>query len=707
MKMHGKLFLPILVGLTIFFAIESVSVAAKINTLQKIRTADYTDFTRITLEFSQLVKSSVTTSGNNIVIRLTGVSPGSYKSVESFQSVAYKNIHLKRERSNGLTLTIPVSSNVDLKRLHSDSWTDLLTIDMPLKTPNYTVIPSPATIDWAKRSGKKVVIIDPGHGGFNTNATGSKVCKLPHLHESDVTLDVAQRLFNRLKDDPRYLPIMTRYGDYLPAQFGAEGRVRKSFQDHALLNRVALAKKYDGDIFISIHCNSVDLTRLSPYKARGFEVFYLGESSASWIKRNYNWKYKSRLDIMGIDPRNLSQTNTKFASLPKQNKDLALILTDEVKKSVRQMPMRPRTQVSTANFSVIRHINMPSVLAEIGFLTHPSDHELLRQTSVRNGYATAFHKALDQFFFSDISDREQLLIALAKEPTPPPVENDDDTIIAEMGLDAEDPADFNQLRNQLLNENDFTKVLAQSYEEDESEEQTISIPSFHTVRRGESLDSIANKYAVSRDELRLLNRTVIQGRSTIHPGNKLRLPNGDYDASTSENSPASTIAANAEPDIYVVKRNDTLGKIAKLHKVSERDLKLFNNKTNNLIHPGDEIKIPSSAPSMTTHYVKSGEIIGNIAKKYGVSLQELKLINNKRSNMIYPGEELKVPLPGYSQPQFAEAEKPQYQNYKVRRGDSLWKIQQRFKVPVDQIKKANGLRGNGLTPGMNLQIPTP
>lgn len=705
MKMHGKLFLPILVGLTIFFAIESVSVAAKINTLQKIRTADYTDFTRITLEFSQLVKSSVTTSGNNIVIRLTGVSPGSYKSVESFQSVAYKNIHLKRERSNGLTLTIPVSSNVDLKRLHSDSWTDLLTIDMPLKTPNYSVIPSPTTIDWAKRSGKKVVIIDPGHGGFNTNATGSRYCKTPHLHESQVTLDVAQRLFKRLSEDPRYLPVLTRYGDYLPAKFGVTGSKRKHFQDHALLNRVSLAQQYKGDIFISIHCNA-NPSSVSPKTPRGFEVLYLGDKSASWVKRNYSWKYKSRLDIMGIDPRNLSQTNAKFTSLPKQNKDLALILTDEVKKAVPKMPMRPRTQVDTTNISVVRHLNMPSILAEMGFLTHPSDHELLRQTSVRNGYATAFHKAIDQYFFSDVSDRDQLLIALSTEPAPV-VPQEEEAITTEMGLDAEDTADFNQLRNQLLNENDFTKVLAQSYEEDDTEDKTSSNPNFHTVRRGESLDSIAKKYAVSRDELRLLNKNVIQGRSTIHPGNKLRLPNGDYDANTSENSPASTIAANAEPDIYVVKRNDTLGKIAKLHKVSERDLKLFNNKTNNLIHPGDEIKIPSSAPSMTTHYVKSGEIIGNIAKKYGVSLQELKLINNKRSNMIYPGEELKVPLPGYSQPQFAEAEKPQYQNYKVRRGDSLWKIQQRFKVTVDQIKKANGLRGNGLTPGMNLQIPTP
>lgn len=744
MKLHGKFFLSLVfTGLIFQLSIIngfSAPRSSRINTLDKIRPADYTDFSRITLEFSQPVKASVSAGKNLISVRLVGVNPGSYKSEEKFDSESFTKISFHTDRSsNVLTLTIPVSPNVDVSRLHSDVWTDLLTIDMPLRIPNNKVIPSDATIDWAKKNGKKVVIIDPGHGGFNTNAQGSNYCKPPYLKESEVALDIAIRLYNQLNKDPRYLPIMTRYGDYLPAPFGVSGNNRQSYQNYALHNRVALAQKYKGDIFVSLHFNAPPKRSLLK-TARGFEIYYLGVDSASWLLQNYARKYDSdRIQMMGIDMRNRSQTLTKFNTLPDHNKDLALIATNEVKKSVPQIPLRAKTQKSTTNISVLRHINMPSILAEMGFITHPSDHELFRKSTIRDGYATAFHNALDKFFYANASDLDQLLIALKSEPIPPETQMDEEEqgSIIEMGVDAEDSSDLNELRNQLLTEQQFTKVLAQQINAETGVQQNSDVPAFHIVKKGDSLNSIAEKYATTDKVLKQLNVDIITGRSTIYPGQKLQLPGKDVSGSENaappvtetaiavatepsssnppppntvtlpEISPNTNSTAADTPPVYVVKRNDTLEGIAIKYNVKLHDLKYVNNKTNNLIHPGEEIKIPSSAPTVLSHFVKPGETLGKISDQYGVPLLDVKLLNDKNSNTIFPGEEIKIPVPGVNPVQFAEAEAPQFIDYKVRRGDSLWKIQQKFNVPVESIKKANGLRSNNLDPGMSLQIPSP
>jgi membrane-bound lytic murein transglycosylase D len=104
--------------------------------------------------------------------------------------------------------------------------------------------------------------------------------------------------------------------------------------------------------------------------------------------------------------------------------------------------------------------------------------------------------------------------------------------------------------------------------------------------------------------------------------------------------------------------------------------------------------------------VKAGESIGLIAQRYGVKQDDLKRWNNLTSNMIHPGQRLKVwvkpsPLTKAQQPIASIAAAPDI--YVVQAGDSLWDISQKFQgLTIDKIKQLNNLSGNSIKPGQKL-----
>lgn len=106
--------------------------------------------------------------------------------------------------------------------------------------------------------------------------------------------------------------------------------------------------------------------------------------------------------------------------------------------------------------------------------------------------------------------------------------------------------------------------------------------------------------------------------------------------------------------------------------------------------------------TQTTHVVKKGETLGKIAQKYKCSVTDLKKWNNLNSNNIQIGQKLKVYPP-------QEGDGGQGQSsgntvYTVKSGDSLWSVAKKFNVSVDYIKKKNNLKGNDLKVGQKLKL---
>jgi len=107
------------------------------------------------------------------------------------------------------------------------------------------------------------------------------------------------------------------------------------------------------------------------------------------------------------------------------------------------------------------------------------------------------------------------------------------------------------------------------------------------------------------------------------------------------------------------------------------------------------------------HRVRRGESLSSIANKYQVEVQDLKVWNRLRRNAIVPGQRLKISEPGYTAGKKTSLERKSvnYVTYKVKRGDTLSGIAQKYRgATVNNIKAMNNLNGSSIKPGMTLKI---
>ncbi len=153
-----------------------------------------------------------------------------------------------------------------------------------------------------------------------------------------------------------------------------------------------------------------------------------------------------------------------------------------------------------------------------------------------------------------------------------------------------------------------------------------------------------------------------------------------------------------DSNYYIVKSGDTLWGIAKKYDISVNELKDANNLTSNTLTIGQSLYIPKkeTTPSQNEVYiVKSGDSLYSIAKKYNTTVDELKRLNNLTSNMLSIGQKLNI------------SSTPNSSNltYTVSKGDTLYGIANKFKVSVDNLKAFNNLTTNTLSIGQVLKIP--
>lgn len=243
--------------------------------------------------------------------------------------------------------------------------------------------------------------------------------------------------------------------------------------------------------------------------------------------------------------------------------------------------------------------------------------------------------------------------------------------------------DVNQLKNDFLN---YVEAVVKAVAEYAGVTYVPPIGSnTYVVKAGDSLWKIANNLGISVDELKNYNNLT---SNLLSIGQVLKIPNSVQDD------------ANTDFENYVVQPGDSLWKIANQFNISVDELKTYNNLTSNLLNIGQVLKIPSAIDDSndvvndtSTYVVKSGDSLWNIAKRYGISVDELKSYNNLTSNLLSIGQVLKIPGMGASN------------TYVVKSGDSLWKIANNYGVSVDELIALNNLSSNLLSIGQVLLIP--
>ena len=201
---------------------------------------------------------------------------------------------------------------------------------------------------------------------------------------------------------------------------------------------------------------------------------------------------------------------------------------------------------------------------------------------------------------------------------------------------------------------------------------------YYTVKKGDSLYSIARLYDVSVEDLKTFNKLV---SNVLAIGQVLRIPD---------------IVEKSDTSVYYVKKGDSLYGIAKSYGVSVEDIKRLNSLSSNSLSIGQELLIPGlsseNAPSVKVYTVLKGDSLYKIANLYGISVDELKTANKLSSSVLSIGQQLVIP------------DSANTKTYVVKRGDTLYGIARDNNTTVDRIKSLNGLSGNTLSVGQVLKL---
>lgn len=248
----------------------------------------------------------------------------------------------------------------------------------------------------------------------------------------------------------------------------------------------------------------------------------------------------------------------------------------------------------------------------------------------------------------------------------------------------------------------------------------------HRIQFGETLATIAAKYNVSVYQIKAWNNL---SNDFIYAGQTLQInPAGNYSATSSQ--PTYNFAANNNSElkqfVYSVKPGETLGGIAEKFGTSITQIKSWNSKFNDKIMAGEKLILYAkdqnySLGDNTTrnnaalgyHQVASGEVLATIAKKYNVTVENLKKWNNLSSDNILAGQKLKV----YGSAGSNDATNKSASNtktgsssgasgnkYTVQKGDVLQNVASKFNVSVDDLKKWNNLSSDRINIGQTLVV---
>ena len=228
-----------------------------------------------------------------------------------------------------------------------------------------------------------VVALDPGHGGEDPGAIGSRGTR-----EKDVVLQIAQRLRDRINATTlttrhQRLPMrayLTRDADFFVP----------------LHVRVQKARRVQADIFISLHADAF----FTP-EARGASVFALSQGAASSAAARWMANQENRADAIGglnIQTRDAHVQRALFDMSTTAQINDSLKLGSEMLGNIRRIGKLHKPAVEQAGFAVLKAPDIPSVLVETAFISNPQEEALLVSEDYQNKLADALMQSIERYF---------------------------------------------------------------------------------------------------------------------------------------------------------------------------------------------------------------------------------------------------------------------------------------------------------------------
>jgi N-acetylmuramoyl-L-alanine amidase len=239
-------------------------------------------------------------------------------------------------------------------------------------------VTSPKTVEsgdrTAVRKKEKVIVIDPGHGGKDGGAVGHNRYK-----EKDIVLALATKTAAILRDRG-YTVHMTRSKD----------RFIK------LRNRTHYANEKEADLFISVHANAVP--KRNAAKAYGIETYFLSPSRSDRATNAAAQENQAEVEDMDFYGKNTFLNALNSEKIIASHK-LAIDLQSSVLSSLRARYKNVKDSgVREGPFWVLVGAQMPAVLVEVGFITHPTEAKRLHSKTYQNYFARGLADGVERYF---------------------------------------------------------------------------------------------------------------------------------------------------------------------------------------------------------------------------------------------------------------------------------------------------------------------
>lgn len=207
------------------------------------------------------------------------------------------------------------------------------------------------------------VVIDPGHGGLDPGAIRGRT------REKDVVLNVSLELARLLNAVPGYRAVLTRESDYYPS----------------LARRVDMAAEFNGDLFLSVHCNTHKRKQVG-----GMEVYFLSLQGATDREAQELANKENAADLVGLDSH--ERYDDLVMSILMDMRMTRVLhesarLAEHLLFSVDASAVVKKRRAKQAGFQVLRSLAMPSALVEIAYLSNADDIKVLNSRQGRDQLA--------------------------------------------------------------------------------------------------------------------------------------------------------------------------------------------------------------------------------------------------------------------------------------------------------------------------------
>ena len=279
---------------------------------------------------------------------------------------------------NGLRVVLELNTGVNPRSFFlgaNQQASDRLVLDLYDRAPQQQAVATKREQHSDKRD--IIIAIDAGHGGEDPGAIGPN-----RQREKHIVMAIAKELNALLQADKGFRPTMIRTGDYYIS----------------LRGRRDLARQRQADLFVSIHADAFNRR-----EAHGASVYALSTQGATSTAASYLAERENASDLVG--GVTLSDKDDVLAGVladlsMTSTLDNSLKIGSKVLRHMDSVAKLHKTSVEQAGFAVLKSPDIPSILVETGFISNPSESQLLSTTAYQKKMARAIHAGIRDWFLA-------------------------------------------------------------------------------------------------------------------------------------------------------------------------------------------------------------------------------------------------------------------------------------------------------------------